>query len=127
MKRLVISGLSTLLLLGATAPVVTAQTSGDDYGNDPMTPSSNTYGGYGTDIRQTEAFNLVSFAYRGQLEDEGIAGYNQLIQDFRTRDVTAEDVVQAGIDNGYLSPAALEDEQYVNAVFVQLESLTIGN
>jgi hypothetical protein len=109
-------------MLGATAPLAAnAQSYGEPYG-EPTTSSS-----YEMNVRETEAFNLVSFAYRGQLEDEGIAGYSQLVQDLRTGDVTAEDVVEAGVEDGYLSPAALQDEGYINAVFVQLESLTIGN
>ena len=76
------------------------------------------------DVRRTEAFNLVSSAYRGDFEDQGINGYATLITNYETGDVTAEDIVNAAIESGELSPMALEDSSYVEAVDSQLNVLT---
>jgi hypothetical protein len=117
MKRLVLCGLSTLMLTGAIAPAATAQMS-----RDPIMTSP-----YEMDIRATEAFNLVSLAYRGEFEEEGVPSYGELIREYRTGDITAEDVVEGGVEDGYISSAALQDEDYLNAVDLQLRTLRIGN
>ncbi len=78
----------------------------------------------GSDVRRTEAFNLVSSAYRGNFEEQGINGYQVLVSDYETGKVTAEDLVKAGIDSGELSPRAIEDDSYVEAVNSQLMSLS---
>lgn len=116
MKRLILSSLSTMLLTGTVAPVALAQT-------DPNTLNDIRIFNY-EDLRMTEAFNLVSLAYRGQLEDEGIEGYGILIQNYRTGYVTVEDLIRAGVEEGYLTEATLSDEDYVNAVDTQLNALT---
>ena len=76
------------------------------------------------DVRRTEAFNLVSSAYRGDFEDQGINSYAVLISNYETGELTAEDLIQAAIDAGELSPSAIEDDSYVNAVDAQLDALT---
>ncbi|MGJ3253932.1 MAG: hypothetical protein ACFE0J_22790 [Elainellaceae cyanobacterium] len=117
MKRLVLGGLTTLLVSAVATPAAVAEMQTGAVSS-PMSYD---------DVRMTEAFNLVSFAYRGQLEDEGISSYGQLVNDFRTGDISAEDVVRAGIEDGYLTENALEDEDYLNAVRTQLNAFTIGN
>ncbi len=91
-----------------------------------MQPSNMQSGGMmmGSDVRRTEAFNLVSSAYRGDFEKQGIDGYQVLISDYETGKVTADDIIKAGIDSGELSPKAMEDDSYVSAVDSQLMSLT---
>ena len=37
------------------------------------------------DVRRTEAFNLVSSAYRGDFEEQGINSYAVLIENYQTR------------------------------------------
>lgn len=74
------------------------------------------------DVRKTEAFNLVSSAYRGQFESQGIEGYALLVSNYNSGELTAEDLIRAAIDAGELSPKAMEDEAYVNAVELQLEN-----
>lgn len=76
------------------------------------------------DVRRTEAFNLVSSAYRGDFEDQGIESYAVLISNYETGQLTAEDLIQAAIDAGELSPNAIEDDYYVQAVQLQLDTLT---
>ena len=76
------------------------------------------------DVRRTEAFNLVSSAYRGDFEDQGINSYAVLLENYETGELTAEDLIQAAIEAGELSPSAMEDDSYVNAVDSQLSALT---
>ena len=75
-------------------------------------------------VRRTEAFNLVSSAYRGDFEDQGINSYAVLVDNYETGDLTAEDLISAAIDAGELSPGAMEDDSYVEAVDAQLKGLT---
>lgn len=79
------------------------------------------------DVRKTEAFNLVSSAYRGQYESQGIDGYAVMVSNVNTGELTADDLIQAAIDAGELSPKALEDEGYINAVELQLDTLKNGS
>ena len=76
------------------------------------------------DVRRTEAFNLVSSAYRGDFEDQGVNSYAVLVSNYEAGELTAEDLVQAAIDAGELSPSAMEDASYVEAVDAQLNALT---
>ena len=76
------------------------------------------------DVRRTEAFNLVSSAYRGDFEEQGVNSYATLVSNYEAGELTAEDLIQAAIDSGELSPNALEDESYVEAVDSQLNALT---
>jgi hypothetical protein len=75
-------------------------------------------------VRRTEAFNLVSSAYRGKFEEQGISGYGVLITNYQDGKLTAEDLIEAAIKAGELSPQALEDEDYINAVELQLDNLS---
>lgn len=75
------------------------------------------------DVRRTEAFNLVSSAYRGDLEEQGINSYAVFVEDYDSGEMTAEDLVNAAVEAGELSPSAMEDESYLNAVDLQLDSL----
>ena len=78
----------------------------------------------GYDVRRTEAFNLVSSAYRGDFEDQGINSYGTLISNYEAGELTAEDLISAAIESGELSPSAIEDDSYVQAVDSQLNALT---
>lgn len=76
------------------------------------------------DVRRTEAFNLVSSAYRGDFEDQGINSYAVLVGNYESGELTAEDLIGAAIESGELSPGAMEDDSYVQAVDAQLKGLT---
>ena len=75
------------------------------------------------DSRKTEAFDVVTSAYQGEYEEQGIPGFAQLFTAYTVGEVTAEKLVIAAIEKGDLAPNALEDEEYINAVDLQLESL----
>ena len=76
------------------------------------------------DVRRTEAFNLVSSAYRGQFEQQGVNSYAVMISDYETGELTAETLINAAIEAGELSPNAMQDESYIRAVDSQLEALS---
>ena len=124
-NKLTLSGLVLLFSAIMAAPKAIAQTETEvDTGQSDveMTDDMNDMSSY--DVRRTEAFNLVSAAYRGDFEDQGINGYNVLITEYEAGNVTGEDVVQAAIEAGRLSPSAMEDDSYVSAVDEQLYNLT---
>jgi hypothetical protein len=75
-------------------------------------------------VRSTAAFDLVSAAYRGRLESEGVPSYYRLQQAYETSQIDAEDLVNRAIAAGELSPAAAEDEGYIEMVRVHLSDLT---
>ena len=75
------------------------------------------------DVRRTEAFSLVSSGYRGDFEEQGINSYAVFVRDYNSGSMTAEDLVNAAIEAGELSASAMEDESYLNAVDLQLDTL----
>jgi hypothetical protein len=89
-----------------------------------QTQSSDSMMNTAYDVRRTEAFNLVSSAYRGDFEDQGINSYATMVSNYEAGELTAEDLISAAIDAGELSPSAMEDDSYVQAVDSQLSSLT---
>lgn len=113
MKRLILSGLSMLLISGAIAPAVQAQVT-------PEAPPANA------EVlgMAVTPFNLVFLAYQGFFESEGIAKFSSLIDDYREGDVTAENLVEVAISMRRLSPDTLSDRTYVSAVRHQLDALT---
>ncbi len=68
-------------------------------------------------------FNLVHRAYSGHFSEQGVPGFNGLVTAYESGQIEAEDLVQTAIDQGRLSPAALDDPGYVNAVKYQLQDL----
>ncbi|MEB3212801.1 MAG: hypothetical protein VKL39_15680 [Leptolyngbyaceae bacterium] len=117
--------MAALFVTGLVAPAALADSydASPQYDNEPNSQLSSQM----MSIRETEAFNLVSLAYRGELEEEGVPSYSILTRNIRSGDITARDIVQAGIEDGYLRSAALEDEDYLNAVDLQMDALTFRN
>ena len=72
---------------------------------------------------KTQAFDLVTSAYQGEYEEQGIPGFNQLLNAYNTGELTAEKLVMTAIDNGDLAPKVMNDEKYINAVELQLQAL----
>ncbi len=75
---------------------------------------------------KTSPSALVSQAYQGKFKDRGISGFGTLLQEYQDKEVTAKDLVQAGIDSGKLAPAALENSGYMEAVENELSGLIQG-
>lgn len=115
MKRLIVSGLSFLLIVGGAASAVRAQT---------ITANSLMVGDKANYTNQIEPFDLVEQAYRGYLKDEGIPSYATLLQEYRAGDITAQDVVTSAIKANMLSKSALNDREYLSAVDAELMGLS---
>ena len=92
MKRLVLASLSILLASFTIVPTAQAR-------NHELTP-----------------FQLVNLARNGYLMDHGIPRFNQLSFAHRNNRISAEDVIQAAIDDDRVSAEVLEDQGYVFAV-----------
>lgn len=116
MKKLIFSTLSILLLSTTVTPSIKAQVQqeaesrvrrGEEYVEKRMSP-----------------FALVSAAYRGRYEDWDIPGYVNLEQSYRSGEITAQDVVSAGVEAGELVPQAARDDEYINYVDSELDALT---
>lgn len=88
-----------------------------------MPESSMQAGDRATNARQITAFDLATSAYRGEFKAQGIPSYSQLISDYQTGEISAKDVVRGAVQAGQLSPEALEDRGYINAVRLQLSYL----
>ena len=131
MKILTNSGLLLIAISAFVAPVAVAQIEegAPDTRIEKYEELTETDGTVSTsdsmtyDVRRTEAFNLVSSAYRGQFEAQGINGYAVMVSNYNSGQLTAEDLINAAIESGELSPMAIEDESYVEAVEIQLETL----
>lgn len=117
MKRLMIGGLSVLLASFAVAPAAQAQVNTIDTVDGYSAYDGSTY------LSRTNPFELVYLSYFGQFEAQGIPGYENLISDYRSGEIEAEDLVQAAIDQNRLPADTLENDRYVNFVQYQLRRL----
>ncbi|USR92418.1 hypothetical protein NEA10_06785 [Phormidium yuhuli AB48] len=64
----------------------------------------------------TSAFNLVQLARNGYLRDQGIPQFNQLAGDYRSGQITAEDLIRAAIAENRISPDVADDPGYLETV-----------
>ncbi|KAF3887426.1 MULTISPECIES: hypothetical protein [Nostocales] len=115
MKRLLVSSLSFLLLC-SVASSAHAQTPTATAPSQQTTVSANS-------IHSFTPFQLVHFAYRGSLGQQGVPGYSLLLSELRFGRTTAESLVKAGITAGRVSPDAISDREYLNGVASQLKLL----
>jgi hypothetical protein len=74
-------------------------------------------------VRSQEAFDLVASAYRGELEPAGVPSYYELQQAYEAEELDAQTLVNRAIAAGEISPAAADDEEFINAVRLHLDSL----
>ncbi len=106
MKRYIIGGISFLLVSAAIAPAVKAVP--EETAAGPTRPERI--------VHSLSAVNLVELSYRGEFEDDGISSYAKFISAVNRGDLTAEDLVEAGIANGRLPSNALEDDDFLFSV-----------
>ncbi len=112
MKRLVLGGLSLLLLTAATAPSVSAQTTALN----PITLNSNS-------ANKLTPFNLVTLAHRGYFKEQGISSYTSFTSAYNLGQITARDLVQAAVNAKRLAPESLTDREYLRAVDAQMNGV----
>lgn len=111
MKRLILTGISALLLAAAYVPAVTAQTTALN------TTLRSTY------TRALTPFNLVTFADRGYFKEQGIPAHAILRSAYNFGQIDATNIVQAAVKANRLDPQFLDDQSYLSAVEAQLSSL----
>jgi hypothetical protein len=112
MKRLILAGLSVVLLSAATATSVKAE---------PMATQPAMVGNTSTTITpQLEPFNLVGLAYQGYFREQGIPSYGAFMSAYNAGEIHARDLVQSAIKMNRLPASALQDEDYLNATEVEL-------
>lgn len=73
--------------------------------------------------QEIEPFNLVHRAYSGHFSEQGIPGFNRFITACQTGDICAEDLVKTAIEQERLPQDTLNDEEYLQAVEFQLQTL----
>lgn len=112
MKRLIIGGISALMLASAHAPAATAQ---------KTALTSTTV--RSTITRALTPFNLVSLANQGYFKNQGIPSSGALVAAHRAGRVSAEDIVKSAVATNRLSPQVLNDQRYLSAVKAQLSNL----
>ncbi|MCU0536968.1 MAG: hypothetical protein MUD14_24025 [Hydrococcus sp. Prado102] len=67
-------------------------------------------------IINIQPFNLVRLGYQGYFQDQGIPGYGAFHSAAQNRRVTATKLIESAIEKGRLSPDALNNQDYVDAV-----------
>jgi hypothetical protein len=114
MKRFITFSLSTLLVV-FTAATAQAQTplrlQSLTIAATPATQISNA---------QLSPADLVSFARRGSFKAQGIPSYAAFDNDYAVGKITPESLIKSAIATNRLTPEALNDRSYLQAVDVQL-------
>ncbi|RMF27133.1 MAG: hypothetical protein D6756_02570 [Cyanobacteria bacterium J083] len=110
MKSLVIASISALafclITLPARAEHITAKSS--DYSNR---------------ILAITPFNLVTNAYQGYLQEQGIPSNGAFLSAVRLGKINEIDLIESAIAKGRLSPDKLNDHSYRQAVAHQLRDI----
>ena len=84
----------------------------------------NTVSSNSTNVSYLKPFNLVSLAYQGGLEQQGIPSGGTLIFKHQNRNITAKDLVKAAVNANKLPTQVLNDQNYLSAVRVHMASLS---
>lgn len=77
-----------------------------------------------TNVSYLQPFNLVSLAYQGGLQKQGIPSGGTLILERQNRQIAAEDLVKAAVNANKLPAQFLNDQNYLSAVRLHLTSLS---
>lgn len=111
-KRLIAAGVITSALW------VTAQAQANATPHSFDVPSVTV-----TAKRQTTPFQLAHLAQQGFFIEQGIPSHLALLNAYLLREITAEDIVRAGIDAKRLPERRLSEPNYVRSVDMHLQSL----
>ena len=85
--------------------------------------NSNNLSSNSTSVSYLQPFNLVTFAYQGGLKQHGIPSGEALIFQTQNRNIIAKDLVKAAVNADKLPSQALNDQNYLSAVNLQLNVL----
>jgi hypothetical protein len=115
MKRIVLSGLTVLLLSSTLTPAALAQRERPQMTRFPEMSAKMGMG--------VNPFNLVFLAFQGFFAVDGLPMGEYLIQDYTSGKVAAKDLVQSAVKMNRLPSSALEDSSFINSVDQQLRRL----
>ena len=108
MKTILISTLSTILVSTMAVPAF----------SQVSLNSSRT-----SNIVEITPFALVTGAYQGRFENQGIPSNAIFLNKIRTNKIDAEDLVKGAIAAGRLSENTLYDQSYLNSVETLIDNL----
>ena len=115
MKRFTSRMISTLLISAAISPAVQASETRINAATlDSTRPAYLT---------ETSPFSLVYLAYRGYFAERGIPSYQALVSAYSLGKISAEELVQTGVETGRVSPNTVDDQGYISAVDSRLRTL----
>jgi hypothetical protein len=118
-KRILLAGLS-VVMMSVTAPAAFAETHIAHKGTIAQVTDNSKA------VAQLSPQELVTMAERGEFREQGIPSHGRLADAAASRRITAMDLVKAAIAAEDLSPEALNDTRYLNAVANFLASLNRG-
>lgn len=72
---------------------------------------------------QTTPFELVFLAWHGYLRPQGVPSAGKLDWEYQAGDITAEELIKAGIQADRVASGTLNDKAYINAVDAELRDL----
>jgi hypothetical protein len=113
MKRFALASLSILCLSLVATTSVKAETS-TEHSMLATTMSSNAQS-----IKVTP-FELVSRAYQGSYQIQGIPSFGSFLTASSSKKITAKDIIKAAIDAKQLEPGTQADLNYINDVDLHL-------
>ncbi len=108
MKRILIGTLSTILLSTIAVPALSQVSLGSRRN---------------LNIVEITPFDLVTGAYQGRFENEGIPSNAVFLAKIRSNRISAEDLVQSAINAGRLSENTLYDQSYLSSVEAIMSNL----
>ncbi len=109
MKRTLFATLSVLALSLATTPV---------FASEVAAIKQNSL----SNVRSITPVDLVARSYQGSFQNQGIPSYGTFVKAASIGRITAEDLVQAAIASGRLSPETINNRAYLNSVNAQLST-----
>lgn len=88
-----------------------------------MTPKAQAQEVQAQEKNHRSALSLVNLARNGYLQDQGIPQFNHLNAAYHSGSITAEDLIEAAVDEGRISADRSADEAYRHAVDNFLDDL----
>ncbi|MGF1481842.1 MAG: hypothetical protein ACFB4I_20565 [Cyanophyceae cyanobacterium] len=114
MERFTSSLISTLLIAAASPAVQASET----------TLNAATLNNIKPALTETSPNSLVHLAHRGYFANQGIPSSKALVAAYSLGNISAEDLVQAGVETGRVMPDITNNRGYINAVDSMLNNLT---
>ncbi|MEA5603116.1 hypothetical protein [Nostoc sp. UHCC 0252] len=103
--------------------IAVAQTATNNSNDETIAINSNNLSINSIPVNYLEPFNLVTFAYQGGLKQHGIPSGETLVFETQNRKIIATDLVKAAVNADRLPSQALNDQNYLSAVNLQLSAL----